>query len=59
VTLLDRERPAPFVFAAGHGANKIHGLLNLGEGLKQNGAVAEAIDYVATDYTRRAGRLSD
>jgi hypothetical protein len=56
VMLLDKERPAPFVFAAGHGADKMHALLNLWEGLKQNGAVAEAIDYVATEYTRRAGR---
>jgi hypothetical protein len=56
VTLLDKERPAPFVFAAGHGADKMHALLNLWEWLKQNGAVAEAIDYVATEYTRRTGR---
>jgi hypothetical protein len=56
VTLLDRERPAPFVLAAGHGADKMHALLNLWEELKQNDAAAEAIDYVATAYTRRAGR---
>ena len=53
--LLDRERPAPYVFAVGHGADKVHALLNLWEGLKQNAAVAEAIDYVAAEYTRRTG----
>ena len=53
--LLDRERPAPYVFAAGHGADKVHALLNLWAALKQNDAVAEAIDYVAAEYTRRAG----
>jgi len=44
--------------AAGHGADKMHALLNLWEGLKQNGAVAEAIDYVATEYRRRAVRAA-
>ena len=29
--------------------------LNLWAALKQNDAVAEAIDYVAAEYTRRAG----
>ena len=56
VMLLDRERPAPFVFAVGHGADKVQALLNLLRTLKQNGAVAEAIDYVAAEYTRRTGQ---
>ena len=56
VMLLDRERPAPFVFAVGHGADKVQALLNLWRTLKQNGAVAEAIDYVAAEYTRRTGQ---
>jgi hypothetical protein len=55
VMLLDRERPAPYVFAAGHGADKVHALLNLWATLKQSDAVTEAIDYVAAEYTRRAG----
>jgi len=54
--LLDRERPAPHVFAVGHGADKGHALLNLWATLKQNEVVAEAIDYVAAVYTRRTGR---
>ena len=58
VMLLDKERPAPFVFAAGHGVDKMHALLNLWEGLQQNGAVAEAIDYVATESRRRAVRAA-
>ena len=56
VMLLDRNRPAPYVFAVGHGGDKVQALLNLWGGLKQNDAVAEAIDYVAAEYTRRAGR---
>ena len=56
VMLLDRERPAPFVFAVGHGADKVQALLNLLRTLKQNGAVAEAIDYVAAEHTRRTGQ---
>ena len=56
VMLLDRERPAPLVFAVGHGADKVQALLNLWRTLKQNGAVAEAIDYVAAEYTRRTGQ---
>ena len=55
VMLLDRERPAPYILAVGHGADKVHALLNLWTALKQTDAVAEAIDYVAAEYTRRAG----
>ena len=58
VTLLGKERAAPFVFAAGHGFDKLRALLNLWKGLQQNGAVAEAIDYVATEYRRRAVRAA-
>jgi hypothetical protein len=57
VMLLDRERPAPYILAAGHGADKVHALLNLWETLKESEAVAEAIDYVAVEYTRRTGTL--
>jgi hypothetical protein len=56
VMLLDRDRPPPYVFAVGHGADKVQALLNLWGALKQNHAVAEAIDYVAAEYARRAGR---
>ena len=56
VMLLDSERPAPYVLAAGHGADKVHALLNLWGTLKQIDAVAEAIDYVAAEYTRRTGK---
>jgi hypothetical protein len=57
--LLDRNRPAPYVYAVGHGADRVQALLNLWGGLKQNDAVAEAIDYVAAEYTRRTGRAPD
>ena len=56
VKLLDRERPAPFLLAAGHGADKKQALLNLWGTLKASDAVAEAIEYVAVEYTRRSGR---
>ena len=59
VTLLDRERPAPYVVAAGHGADKVHALLNLWETLKESDAVPEAIDYVAAEYTRRTGKAPE
>ena len=55
VMLLDRDRPAPYVFAVGHGADKVHALLNLWVALKRNDAVVEALDYVAAEYTRRTG----
>jgi hypothetical protein len=54
VMLLDRERPAPYVFAVGHGVDKVQALLNLWGTLKESDAVA-AIDYVAAEYARRAG----
>jgi hypothetical protein len=57
VMLLDRARPAPFTLAAGHGADKLHALLNLWETLVQDGESAEAIDYVAVEYTRRSGTV--
>ena len=57
--LLDRNRPAPYVFAVGHGADRVQALLNLWSDLKQNAAVTEAIDYVAAEYLRRAGRAPD
>ena len=38
--LLDRNRPAPYVFAVGHGVDRVQALLNLWGGLKQNAAVA-------------------
>ena len=56
VMLLDRERPAPYVVEAGHGADKVHALLNLWRTLKQSDAVKEAIDYVAVKYSRRTGK---
>jgi hypothetical protein len=59
VMLLDRERPAPFVFAVGHGADKVQALLNLWGTLKQHDAVEEAIDYVAAEYARRTGPPSE
>ena len=55
VMLLDRALPAPFVFEVGHGADKAHALLNLRGTLKKGDTVAEAIDYVAVQYTRRTG----
>ena len=55
VMLLDRDRPAPYVFAVGHDADKVHALLNLWAGLKENDAVAEAMDYVAVEFRRRTG----
>ena len=53
VTLLDRERPAPYVLAVGHGADRVHALLNLWQTLKESNAVVEAIDYVGAEYKRR------
>ena len=56
--LLDRERPAPSVLAVGHGVDKVHALLSLWQALIKDGESAEAIDYVAGEYTRRAGKAS-
>jgi hypothetical protein len=55
VMLLDRERPAPSVLAVGHGADKVHALLSLWRARIEDAESAEAIDYVADEYTRRAG----
>jgi hypothetical protein len=55
VMLLDRDRPAPYVCAVGHGADRVHALLNLWASLKQTDAVAEAMDYVGAEYRRRTG----
>lgn len=57
VMLLDRDRPAPYVFAVGHGADKVQALLNLWAGLKQNDAAASAMGYVAAEYQRRTGSV--
>jgi hypothetical protein len=59
VMMLDKERPAPFVFEVAHGADKVQALLNLSEALKQHDAVKEAIDYVAAEYARRTGPRSE
>ena len=55
--LLDMERPAPYVLAVGHGADKVHALLNLWGTLKHSDAAAEAIDYIAAEYRRRTGQV--
>jgi hypothetical protein len=56
IMLLDKDRPAPYVVAAGHGADKVEALLNLRVTLIENHAFPEAIDYVAVAYTRRTGK---
>ena len=56
VMLLDKERPAPYTLAVGHGEDKVRALLNLWQTLKESDGVAEAIDYVAVEYTRRTGK---
>jgi hypothetical protein len=56
VMLLDRERPAPYILAVGHGPDKVHALLNLWRTLVESDAVTEAIDYVAVEYRRRTGQ---
>ena len=55
VMLLDRERPAPFAVAVGYGADKPHALLRLWRTLTNDAESAEAIEYVAVEYTRRTG----
>ena len=57
VMLLDRERPAPSVLAVGHGVDKVRALLSLWQALIKDAESAEAIDYVAGEYTRRAGTV--
>ena len=56
VMLLDKERPAPYTLAAGHGEDKVQALLNLWQTLVESGAAPEAVDYVAVEYQRRTGR---
>ena len=51
--------PAPYVVAAGHGADRLQALLNLCSTLIELGEVSEAIDFVVTEHTRRAGKSSD
>ena len=55
VMLLDRERPAPYVLAVGHGADKVQALLTLWRTLDESDAAAEALDYVGAEYARRTG----
>ena len=55
VMLLDRDRPSPFMLAAGHGTDKVHALLNLWTTLKEGNEAAEAIDFIAAEYARRTG----
>jgi hypothetical protein len=54
--LLDKERPAPYTLAVGHGEDKVNALLSLWKTLLESDAVPEAIDYVAVEYTRRTGK---
>ena len=56
VVLLDRERPAPYVLAVGHGTDRDNALLKLRGTLIENDAASEAIDYVTGEYTRRTGK---
>ena len=56
VTLLDRDRPAPYTLAVGHGTDRVHALRNLWETLKEVDAAPEAVGYVAAEYTRRVGK---
>jgi hypothetical protein len=56
VMLLDKERPAPYTVAVGHGDNKVNALLSLWKTLLESDAVPEAIDYVAFEYRRRTGK---
>lgn len=58
VMLLDRERPAPYVLAVGHGADKLRALINLRSTLEDTAATVEAIKYVAVAYSRRSGPAS-
>ena len=59
VMLLDTDRPAPYVVAAGHGADRHQALRSLCSTLIELGEVPEAIDFVVTEYTRRAGKSRD
>ena len=55
VMLLDKERPAPYVVMAGHGGDKLQALRNLWSMLIDDDAVAEAVEFVATEYVRSSG----
>jgi len=57
--LLDTERPAPYVMAAGHGPDRLQDLRNLCSTLIELGEESEAIDFVVTEYSQRAGKSSD
>jgi hypothetical protein len=57
VMLLDTERPAPYIVAAGHGADRLQALRSLCTTLIELGETPEAIDFVVTQYTRRAGEI--
>jgi len=57
VLVLDRDRPAPYVSDAGHGADRARALLNLWETLVESDAAAETIDFVAVEYKRRTGEV--
>jgi hypothetical protein len=59
VMLLDKDRPAPYVVAAGHGADKVEALLNLRVTLIESHALPQAIDYVTVAYTRRTGKAPE
>jgi hypothetical protein len=57
--LLDMERPAPYVLAVGHGADKVHALLSLWRTHQGSDAAAEAIDYIAAEVRAQyAGTMS-
>lgn len=56
VMLLDRERPAPYLLAVSHGIDREDSLQTLLGTLIENDAVAEAIDFVTLEYTRRTGK---
>jgi hypothetical protein len=55
VMLLDRDRPAPYLLAVGHGTDKVHALLNLWGALKKDAAETDAIAFVTAEYSRRTG----
>ena len=58
VMLLDKERPAPYVVTAGHGGDRLQALRNLWSTLIEHHAIAEAIDFVATEYARRSSEAA-
>jgi hypothetical protein len=56
VLLLDKERPAPYTLAVGHGKDKVNALLSLWKTLLESDVVPEAIDFVAVEYKRHTGK---